>query len=331
MAQPVALTQLSAWSEYDVKVGTVLDALAGLRRGEVMPATRASVLTLVIVAREIEAARAAERLVHDLGGRHPARLLTLLLEDDVGSRRGLDAELQLLGGSAEGRDLYFEDIELRVRGPAAKHLDSLIEPFTLPDLPVVAWFTEELPAPDDPLVDAIDVVLVDTRVLGNSSCFPAIRALSRRRPVVDLSWVRLRPWREQLAGLFEGAEFRPFVSGVDDVLVTGHDGPRHILAGWLRERLAVRAEHLHLDAAEHVTIRLGATDARGRRASFEVDRPSDERMIVARAAIDGGPATEALVPLPPRRPAWGLAEALSFLGHDRVYERALDHLPGAVP
>ena len=48
MAEPV--TVLSVWSEDGVRIGDVLRALEDLRRPEPMPATRTSVLTLVIVA-----------------------------------------------------------------------------------------------------------------------------------------------------------------------------------------------------------------------------------------------------------------------------------------
>lgn len=317
--RPISL--LSVWSDESVKVADVLEALDALRRPEPMPPTRTSVLTLVIVAkRRAEAAR-AQAAVHELGGRHPARVLTLLLDDSAGAGH-LAAELRLLGGEADGRDVWFEEIELRVRGPVVQHLDSLIEPFTLPDLPVVCWFVTALPHVGDPLLAAADVLVVDARHFGDVACFATLAELSRRRPVVDLSWVRLTPWRALLAGLFEGPDFRPFVGCVERVEIWGRTGPRHLLGGWLADRLDLPSAAIGLSPAPHVGLRLHARSPAGDRATFEVIR-GDGRLVAARAAIADGPASEAVLQLPEATPAWGLIEALSHLERDAVYEPAL--------
>lgn len=330
MAEPLAperppgtISLLSVWSDESVKVGEVLSALEELRRPEPMPPTRTSVLTLVIVVqRRAEAAR-AQAAVHELGGRHPARVLTLLFDEKHRSGASqLDAELRLLGGEAEGHQVWFEEIELHVRGAAALHLDSLIEPFTLPDLPVVCWFAAALPGVDDPLLDTADVLVVDARQYGEVACFATLAELARRVPVVDLSWARLTPWRSLLAGLFEGPDFRPFVTCVVRAEVWGRTGPRHLLAGWLADRLDLPASAIELSSAPHVGLRLHARSPAGETATFEVIR-GDGRFVSARAAIAGGPQSEAVLQLPEATPAWGLPEALSRLEHDRVYERAL--------
>ncbi|MBW3614227.1 MAG: glucose-6-phosphate dehydrogenase assembly protein OpcA [Actinobacteria bacterium] len=320
---PGAVDLLSVWSGESVRVGEVLAAIEELRRPEAMPPTRASVLTLVIVARERDEAARAQAAVHELGGRHPARVLTLLSDDDQGPGASqLDAEVRLLGGESEGHEVWFEEIDLQVRGPVTAHLDSLIEPFTLPDLPVVCWFVGQLPDVDDPLLAAADVLLVDARQFGEVACFATLAKLARKRPVVDLSWARLTPWRSLLAGLLEGPDFRPFVTCVVRAEVWGRKGPCHLLAGWLADRLALGRTAVELSAAPHVGLRLHARSSRGQSATFEVIR-GDDRLVAAKAAVAGGPASEAVLQLPEATPAWGLPEALSRLEHDRVYERAL--------
>ena len=327
MAQPV--TVLSLWSEDGVRVGDVLTALEDLRRPEPMPATRTSVLTLVIVAARRESALHAQAAVHELGGRHPARVLTLVLDpSSTEGAPGIDAEIRLLGGEAEGKELWFEDIELEVHGPAAGHLDSLIEPLTLSDLPVAVWFVDDLPSLDDPLLAAADVLLVDARALDDVGALAALVDLCGRRPVVDLSWTRLRPWRQLLAGLFEGPAFRPFVSSVRRSAVAGRTGPRLLLDGWLADRLGLPAAARHVEAADHVAIRLWCETDDGRRASFSVVREGDVRRVVARATIEGGASAEAVLQLPESTPAWGLADALAHLEVDEVYERALRRAVG---
>jgi glucose-6-phosphate dehydrogenase assembly protein OpcA len=311
-----AIATLASWSEERVRVGDVLDALESLRHGaHGLGATRASVLTLVIVGRERAAIDQAQAAVHELGGHHPARVLTLLLSE---AGEGLDAEVRLLGDSAEGQALWFEELALTVGGGAVAHLDSLIEPFTISDLPVVVWFVDDVPQPTDALLSAADVLMVDARALGDVDCFPRLSQLTRRLPVVDLSWMRLKPWRELLGGLFEGAPFRPFLERVERVEVSGKTGPRHLLGGWLADRLRLPSDAVHLEAAEHVSMRVRAGEG-----VFEVVRDGDERVVHARASIAGGPSTSALVRLQVATPGWGLAEALSRLEHDPVYEHAL--------
>ena len=85
----------------DLETGHPRMALEELRRPEPMPATRTSVLTLVIVATSQASALRAQAAVHELGGRHPARVLTLLLQDGSAGPPGIDAEVRLLGGTAE--------------------------------------------------------------------------------------------------------------------------------------------------------------------------------------------------------------------------------------
>ncbi|HEX7165437.1 MAG TPA: glucose-6-phosphate dehydrogenase assembly protein OpcA [Acidimicrobiales bacterium] len=321
MAEPLTL---SVWSEDGVRVADVVAALEDLRRPEPMPATRTSVLTLVVVATRAASADRALAALHELGGRHPARVLTILSDPDAApSDAGIDASVRLLGGEADGKEVWFEDVELCVRDDAARHLDSLIEPFTIADLPVVVWFVDGLPADDDPLLAAADVVLVDARDFGDADCFGSLARVTRRRPVVDLSWQRLQPWRELLAGLFEGPDARPFLGDVRSVRVAGRTGPRHLLAGWVADRLRLPSPEVHLVAGEHVSMRVVAVAPDGRAGTFEVLRRDDERVVRARADLEGGPTSEVVVPLPDATPAWGLATALSRLYRDPVYEHAL--------
>jgi glucose-6-phosphate dehydrogenase assembly protein OpcA len=324
MAQSMTrVTPLAAWSAESVRLADALDAIEELHRSEAIPATRTSVMTLVIVATEQQSASRAVAAIHELGGRHPARVLTLLVEDPDGTaQQNLDAEVRLLGGEAEGHQLWFEEVELRVRGRVVDHLDSLIEPLTLPDLPVVVWFVDGLPERDDALLVAADALLVDARDFGEIDCFATLATLTEVGPVVDLSWMRLLPWRQMLAGLFDGPAFRPFVRGVHHAEVRGRTGPRYLLGGWLTDRLRLPLGSLHIDEGSHVSIRLVA-EHNGRQATFEVVRRSDERVVHARAEIKGGAVSTSVVRLPPPTPAWGLAAALSRLERDPLYERAL--------
>ncbi len=124
-----------------------------------------------------------------------------------------------------------------------------------------------------------------------------------------------------LAGLFQGPDFAPFLSGVERAVVFGRTGPRHLLAGWLRDRLGLDDDAVRTEDAEHVSLHLDAR-VRGVRATFAVTR-GDDRRVDASANVAGGPAVDRSVTLPDATPSWGLADGLAHLERDSVYERAL--------
>jgi glucose-6-phosphate dehydrogenase assembly protein OpcA len=234
----------------------------------------------------------------------------------------MDATVHLHAAPAEGVNVWSEDVVLAVRGSAQRHLDSIVEPLALPDLPLALWYVSSEPRPGDPLLDVADVVLVDSKELGGMAAYPDILQLARRQTVADLSWVRLTPWRLVLGGLFEGHAYRPFVRGVTAAVVQGKPGPRHLLAGWLISQLDLPRRAVQLEDARHATVRLTA-EHDGRTAEFMCEREPGSRLVRARAAIDGGPGHEELLSLPETSLAWSLAHALNAPEADHVYEQAL--------
>ncbi|HEX2040432.1 MAG TPA: glucose-6-phosphate dehydrogenase assembly protein OpcA [Acidimicrobiales bacterium] len=312
--------ELCAWQGEGVGIGDVLEALERLRRGQQRTATRTSVVSLVVIATSEEEARRACEADRLLGGRHPGRTVTLRCLD--GPPR-IDADVVLEGHE----DVWWEEVQLRVSGPATAHLDSLIEPLVLPDLPTALWFAGRLPEWDDPLLRTADVVLVDSKEAPQDSAFALIEQLVRHHRVVDLSWVRLRPWRQLLAGLFEGAVYRPYVERISSVSVAGKPGPRRLLAGWLVSRLGLSPAAVSWADDRHVQLRLAAGDE----AVFEVTRRAGERVVRAAARVKGGPAHEDVLSLPDDSLPWSVGEALTHLGRDKVYEQALHALLGFPP
>ena len=335
MTQPSSST-IGTWEADNVSIGDVERALSGLRRHEQRAAVRASVLTLVAVTNSPAEADLVRGIIHDLGVRHPSRTLVVVLEkgdpsstasgapSDKG-QTGVDAALWVHALENDGRAVCFEEVRLLVRGPARFHLDSIVGPFALPDVPLVVWLPASLPAPGDPLLDVADRLVVDSRAADEVGADVLARAavLARRLPVTDLSWIRMAPWRSLLAGLFEGPVNRPFLDSVDRVEVAGNAGPRQLLGGWLLRRLAVPPARIELKPAPHVSVCIEATDVRGRRGSFCVARTGAERTISSSVTIEGGPHVEQLLQMQERWPVLALAGALTNVGHDEPYEEAL--------
>ncbi|MDP9071016.1 MAG: glucose-6-phosphate dehydrogenase assembly protein OpcA [Actinomycetota bacterium] len=313
--------ELGAWRREGARVGEVLDALAELRRGQHRTATRTSVVNLVVLATSAAEGERACSTIHRLGGRHPGRTIVLVCDEGSGRAPGLDAEVLLREAEAEGQASWSEELTLRVRGPVLDHLDSLIEPLTLPDLPVVVWLVSRLVQPSDALLAAADAVLVDTKEAGGEEMLPGLANLIRRYTVIDLSWVRLRPWRELLAGLFDPAPLRPFLAGVQRAEVIGKPGPRYLLGGWLVSRLGLPRSSVDLRDASHMVLRLTA-EHDGAVGTFTVERVEDKRLLRSSARVEGGPSRQDHRSLPDDSLPWSLAECLTHLERDRAYEQA---------
>jgi len=318
-----ALT-IGSWEGDDVTIGEVEAALSALRRHEQRAAVRTSVLTLVAVVDTLAQAEAAREVVADLGARHPSRTVVVVGDDDDDERRdALDASASVHLVERQGTAICYEDLVLRVRGRARHHLDSVVESFTLPDVPVALWMPSRLPAPGDPLLRAADRLVVDSRAVPEAGdVLSRISVLGRRLSVADLSWTRLSPWRSLLAGLFEGGVNRPFLSGVRHVAVAGNSGPRHLLGGWLMRSLGLARSAVSLSGAEHVSMRLSAM-VDGRRGEFVVERSGSERSIGSCIDIDGGPCVRQTLRMRRQWPALSLAGALTRVGDDATYRQAL--------
>ena len=312
---------LGTWAATDVRLGQVTDTLADLRRSKARGASRPSVMTLVVDARTEEEIYRAAAAMRALGAHHPARLITLR-PNPRADRPGVDARVALWDTATAEHHVTFDEIQLDVKGEATAHLDSIIEPLTLPDVPIVVWYPGTLPSPSELLLGRADTVLVDTKEAGDERTFAGLVELARNHTVVDLSWERLRPWRELLAALFDGPSYLPFVSVVTSIEVDGKPAPRHLLAGWLVSRLGTPRAAVHLRNAQHVSVCLSSTHD-GRTGRFSVIRRADERLVRATVTIEDGPSHSELWPLPDDSLAWSLARALTHLDRDPVWADAL--------
>lgn len=312
MADPVVLNR---WYGAGVGLGTVVETMGQLRRSAARTAARTWVMTLVAVALTDDSLYQATQVLRALGAHHPSRLLIVQPQPEA-ANAPVDASVTIYGTDVDGHPLTFDEVVLWVKGDAARHLDSIVEPFTLSDLPVVVWYPADLPPVSEPVLAKASTLLVDTK---DAHDVAGLIALAGRRAVVDLSWMRLGPWREMVAALFDPPEYRRYATQITSVQVVGKGGPRRLLAGWVASRLGLTKDRLELSDARHARVVLRA----GTDATFEVAREEGERLVRATASIVGGPTHHELLPLPDDSLVWSLAEALTHLGRDRVWQQAL--------
>ena len=276
-------------------------------------------MTLVAVAGDEERASTATSVLRALSSHHPARLV--ILRPDTDAVASLDARAALFSVDRGGHEVNFEEIELQVCGQAARHLDSLADAFTISDLPVATWYVGAIPDIADPLLSISTAILVDSRDAAGSGRLRGIVDLSREHRVVDLSWMRLKPYRRLLAALFSEDVTRRWLSGVESVTVWGKAGPRHMLGGWMVAQLGLRTGQVQLHDERHVRMEI-ACQVAGEPASFEIRR-GPQRTLVAQANLPNRPCPAQHANLPDDALGASLADALLHLEADPVWERAL--------
>jgi glucose-6-phosphate dehydrogenase assembly protein OpcA len=301
--------------------------------GDTARAVRLSVMTLVVACTDSVAAERAAEVIAAVAAQHPARALLVVARRD--DPPGIDAELRLECWAGGGPDNHVcaEIAQLRVGGDPARHLTSIVTPLLLPDVPVRLWIAGAPPleqALSDDTLELVERIVLDTDMFADAAATVAALADAARpgRPRVvfaDLSWLRMEPWREEVARAFDATSHRPLLAGIDSVSISAMSRASALLAaGWLMSRAGVDASR--------ITIAVSGTGAPGLRAlRIHCARPREATVDVrvaddglrTRVAVAGEPDAERLVPFDPPALAELVGAALQEGGEDAVYAEAV--------
>jgi glucose-6-phosphate dehydrogenase assembly protein OpcA len=268
--------------------------------------TLGRVLTLVIapdsdamVEESIEAANAAS---HE----HPSRVIVVMTGDADADEARLDAQLRVGGDSGAG-----EVVVLRLSGPLAGHNSSVVVPFLLPDIPVVAWWPDIAPAV--PAQDPLGQLAV-RRITDATNGADPLSAIKSRLPGytpgdTDLAWSRITYWRALLTSAIDLPPHEPITSALVSGLKT--EPALDVLAGWLASRI---------DGPVRRAVGELKVELVRKSESVTLSRPqSGTTATISRTA-----RPDALVPLPRRDVKECLAEDLRRLDPDVIYFAALE-------
>jgi glucose-6-phosphate dehydrogenase assembly protein OpcA len=248
------------WSGQAVDIQAIDAALERLREkaADVAPAegaalgARTSVLTLVAYSLNAVGAQRAGETIAALPEYHPSRSIVVLAQpsdDEPNIDARLSAQCHIAPG-LEGQ-VCFEEVELTVMGRAARHLHSIVLPLVVPDLPVVSWWSGDLPGDLHILSNVLnssDRFIVDsTRFSDRQSGLPCLASLVQHTTtaVSDLSWTRLTPWRRAIAQCFDPPDVRPYLDGLTALDIehdAGSAAQALLLVGWLAARLGWQPE-----------------------------------------------------------------------------------------
>ena len=223
----------------------------------------------------------------------------------------LDAEIRVGHDAGAG-----ETLVLRPWGVAAEHTDTLVVPFLLPDVPVVAWWPAAPPPVPaaDPLGRLASTRITNTPSQPDPSAALVALAPGFERGDIDLAWTRITLWRAIVASTLD-----PVLraGGVRSMVVAGQraNASLSLMVRWLRLRLGAPVERA--DVEDFIGIaRIAALTADG---ELVIERTDSERVLITRP--DG--SRPQVVTMPRREPVTTLNEELRRLSPDLVYQEVL--------
>ncbi len=217
---------------------------------------RTSVLNFVICAPDAAAAHEASTLIRDLSSTHIARVILLILDrSDMPASISTWVTLRSFPIASDLMRHHFEQITVMIAGAAIYDAAQIIQPLFKQDLPAYLWWLHDLPT-DTVVVRQLSNLC--NRVIVDSSLFTRpvdsmsnLSLLVRDLPCCafsDLNWARISPWRELIAQFFDVVEYRPYITGVNQITIEYAAGPSVqegsanplqavLLALWLKARL----------------------------------------------------------------------------------------------
>jgi glucose-6-phosphate dehydrogenase assembly protein OpcA len=254
-------------------------------------AGRTSVLNLVVVARTPELGEQAAATLTMGTGRHPSRTLILVPTDPDGPA-WLRAEVKAycMVPRADAPETCAEHVYVTAGGDTGRHLEAIVTPLLVHDLPVTVWWPGDPPFGTgiaNALLETADRLVVDgSRWSGDGlDRLVAVAALARPAlPISDFAFMRQARWREAVASVFDDPELQPYLRSLRRIAVTyaAHGGPGTEVAtnlvkpvyhvAWLASRLGlqVRRPLARLGDVAEAGRDLGALLARERRADTEI-------------------------------------------------------------
>lgn len=318
--------------------------------------SRTVLLTLIALSRNKMVASKASQLISAVAGDHPARAIIISNPPSDGAESistHVSIACQLV--SRSDKRLCTEQVQMEASGASLERIAAAVAPLALPDVPLVFWPADGLPADLDEYArffENADRVLFDSRLSENrASAFRFVEEKMRRdkAPMVDLAWVDSAPWRLAIAQMFDPGHHRALLGDITGITIRcgcGDELPGAcslLMAGWIASRLQwtslapVKLEagggwrsgqpsgrNIHFqrtgDADEGITVvRLTAPDKAG--FTIQYNRADGTALLESDC---GGELREVTVHLGVRSEAQVLCGALEVGRRDPVYQSAIN-------
>ncbi|NLT05658.1 MAG: hypothetical protein GXY03_05030 [Solirubrobacterales bacterium] len=236
----------TVWSAQDTNPSAIDAALRDLLKerhaaGEAVAPAR--VLNMVVVVDDQWRGEIANRL-EKVGRYHGSRTIICAVE---AGRAEIDARATVTAEDDEPGDtiaVAHEQVLIDVGPGHLEHLDRVVDPLVVSDLPTLVWSPHGHPDAVDALLGIAQIVLIDS--IDEPRLADAVARASELRErayVVDLAWLRSTPWRERVAATFDPPQWRPELARISAVTVRFRPDSlvaAVLLVGWLARRLGWR-------------------------------------------------------------------------------------------
>lgn len=231
------------WSAQDTTPDEIESALRELlrnRHAANQALAPARVLNLVVVVDRDWKGEIANRLQR-VGRYNASRTVLCAVEE---GRQKLDARAVMRYEEprrGSGLGVILEEVEIDLGPGQLEHLDTVIDPVIVSDLPTMLWSPHGHDEAVRAMLGVVDVILLDSDDLADPpEAFARATELLRSAYVVDLAWLRTTPWRERLAASFDPPDRRAALNRIGNIEVRHQPtsaASATLLAGWLCSRL----------------------------------------------------------------------------------------------
>ncbi|MCI0603643.1 glucose-6-phosphate dehydrogenase assembly protein OpcA [bacterium] len=311
--------------------------------------TRARVMNLIVYTASKDADAEISQVLADVSYESPGRMIVLFRDAGLPASV-MNGWVNALCHKASGgrKQVCCEQIMIHAGERDASQWSSVVLPLLVPDLPVFLWWHDR---PDSDLdllnavLEACDRLIIDSALLQNLS---TITDLMKNHgdwlAISDLNWSRLTPWRSAIAGFYEHSLCRPCFEELTQIEVEcgspfQESRKALLLVGWLASSLNLKwAEKPHLlnSRQERIAVNLhcGRSDSDqlqsvrliSRNSEFLVSAMPDVSYLQSQITIQKQNQGTQLIKLPEQDLSAFLNKEVTILGHDRIYERAIQFL-----
>jgi|SRR5680860_42682 len=233
----------SVWAAQDTtpaQIETGLRDLLRERHARSEAYVPARVLNLVVVADREWRGEIQNRL-DQVGRYHASRTILCCVEPGQDT---IDAWATAEGERASSPtdvSILHEQVVLDIGSKHLEHLETIVDPLVVTDLPTLVWSPHGHPEAVDAMLDLAQIVLIDSvHEPDPAGALRRAQQLSERAYVVDLAWLRSTPWRERVAFAFDPMQWRGELWKISSVTVKHRPDSRAaglLFLGWLAKRL----------------------------------------------------------------------------------------------